>query len=373
MNNDKGLRAIISHTPDLLPPEIDYGAFVQEMGGAHHALGALQGALRSPVINPQLLVSPLLTREAVSSSRIEGTQATLRDVLKYEASPDDVGGSSQSDILEVINYRHAVDEAMTELETRPISENLIKNAHRRLLNSVRGENRAPGEFRRARVHIGPLNSRIEDALYVPPTPDNIAGLFADWEQFINEEDPKDPLVQIAVAHYQFEAIHPFMDGNGRIGRLLIPLYLCERKLLSHPLLYMSGYFEKHRGEYYERLRGVDREKNWVSWIKYFLLAVQSQALTTQIQINDIQKLYADLKADLPKMRSVFAANLLDIAFVSPFVSYRGLKDRLTASPQTIYNLLAKFVDAGILHEVGSAERNRVFAFDRLLDLLDPNT
>jgi len=356
--------------PPKLPFQIDYSVLIKEIGRAHDALGQLNGLLVN-IPNPDLLTIPLLTKEAVLSSRIEGTQATIKDVFEYEAeaktTEDD---AKERDVREIINYRLAMDSAIEELAKRPIAENLLKRTHHILLDSVRGAHKERGNFRKSQVYIGLPNSKIEEAAYIPPPPSEILSLLGNWEAYINSEEEKDVLVQIGIAHYQFEAIHPFMDGNGRIGRLIIPLFLYQRKLLSHPLLYISEYFENRRSDYYSLLNGVSKEGDWEPWLKFFLQAVESQSLKTQTVILKILVLYHKLKDEVSQVNAVHAVSLLDIIFASPIVSFVSIKKRIRArSHQTIYNLLEKFVKLGILKEVPGRKRNRIFVFQQLMDIL----
>lgn len=356
--------------PPKLPPKIDYGSLIKEIGQAHNALGKLNGLLVN-VHNPHLLTTPLLTKEAVLSSRIEGTQATLEDVFKYEAEEKKSQlDEREKDVREIINYRRAMNTAIQELEKKPLGENLIKEIHYILLDSVRGAHRDRGNLRRLQVYIGPPGVPIEQATYIPPPITELPSLLSNWEEYINSEGEKDALVQIGVVHYQFEAIHPFMDGNGRIGRLLIPLFLYQRKFLSHPLLYISEYFEKNRKDYYDLLNRVSAEGDWNSWLRFFLLALTTQSLETQISILKILTLYQRLKNEIAAINAVYAINLLDIIFTTPIISFVSIKKRLkTKSYQTIYNLLAKFVKIGILKEIPGRKRNRIFIFEQLLDIL----
>jgi len=356
--------------PSKLPPKIDYSLLIKEIGQAHDALGQLNGLLVN-IHNPYLLTTPLLTKEAVLSSRIEGTQATIKDVFEYEAevktSEED---SKDKDVREILNYRCAMDTAIEELEKRQIGENILKKTHHILLDSVRGAHKDRGNFRKAQVYIGAPDSTIDEATYIPPPPSEILPLLVNWESYVNLEEEKDVLVQIGVAHYQFEAIHPFMDGNGRIGRLVIPLFLYQRKLLSCPLLYISEYFEMHRSDYYKLLNGVSREGAWESWLKFFLEAVAVQSLKTQTTVLKILNLYRKLKDEVTQANAMHAVGLLDIIFATPIISFVSIKKRIKArSPQTIYNLLDKFLKLGILKEVPGRKRNRIFVFQQLLDVL----
>jgi len=356
--------------PPKLPPKIDYSLLIKEIGHAHDALGQLNGLLVH-IHNPYLLTTPLLTKEAVLSSRIEGTQATINDVFEYEAeAKTSEEGSKDRDIREILNYRRAMDVAIEELKKRPIGENILKKTHHILLDSVRGAHKDRGNIRREQVYIGAPNSSIDKATYVPPPPSEILPLLANWESYINLDEEKDVLVQIGVAHYQFEAIHPFMDGNGRIGRLIIPLFLFQRKLLPYPLLYISEYFEMRRSDYYNLLNGVSKEGSWENWLKFFLEAVAVQSLKTQDTVLKILELYRKLKDEVVQVNAIHAVSLLDIIFATPVVSFVSIKKRIKAkSPQTIYNLLTKFLELGVLKEIPGRKRNRIFVFHQLLNIL----
>src|SRR3989339_221639 len=338
--------------PPELPPRIDYSKLVREVGLAHSALGNLNGLLRN-IANPNLLMTPLLTKEAVLSSRIEGTLATLEDVLKYEAEQGKGETTEKErDVKEILNYRLALRKAIKMLEKRPIAENLLRAVHEILLTSVRGEKKDRGNFRRMQVYIGTPGTPIEEAAYIPPPITEISRLLSNWEKYLNSEDEKDSLIQIGVAHYQFEAIHPFMDGNGRIGRLIIPLFLYERDLLSHPMLYISEYFESFRQEYYALLKGVSADGAWEPWLKFFLNAIIVQSGKAEKCIIDILDLYEKLKQKMVSVNSVYAISLLDIIFKTPMIGYADIKDKIKgASTQTIFNLIGKFEKAGILKEI----------------------
>ncbi|AHM61257.1 Fic family cell division protein [Flammeovirgaceae bacterium 311] len=358
------------HLPSHLPPKIDYTRFLRELSEANRALGELKGLLAN-IPNPSLLSTPLLTKEAVASSKIEGTQATIEDVFKYEAEGKVTQESSKDqDIREIINYRKAIRVATELLQDRPIGTNFVRQLHAVLLDSVRGTNKDKGNFRRIPVYIGKPGATIESALYVPPSAGQLDDLLSNWEKYINSEDEPDVLVQTAVAHYQFEAIHPFLDGNGRIGRLLIPIMLFDKQVLSYPLLYVSEFFEDHREEYYHYLRQVDKESDWESWIKYFLNAIKAQALDTQSKVNSMLGLYKEIKEKLSGFNSQYSIDLLDIIFENPVVSITKIREKLpTNSPQTIYNIIAKFEEAEVLEEITKGRRNKIYVFRDLMKIL----
>ena len=356
--------------PPNLPPKINYLPLVEEIGQAREALGELKGLLIN-VPNFDLLASPLLTKEAVLSSRIEGTQATLEDVLKYEAegkfSQDD---RKERDIREILNYRRAIHLALKELKKKPISENFIKKIHFVLLDSVRGSNKDRGNLRRVQVYIAPPGMPIEKAIYIPPPITELPRLLSNWEKYINSHQEKDVLVQIGIAHYQFEAIHPFMDGNGRIGRLLIPIFLYQRKVLPYPVLYISEYFERYRRQYYNLLNRISQKGDWESWLKFFLKAIRIQAQTTAATIYQVKFLYEKLKRDISAVNSLYAVNLLDIIFASPIITFASIKNKIKSkSNQTIYNLLEKFVRMKILKLLPGRKRNKIYIFPELLKIL----
>lgn len=357
--------------PPELPPKINYILLIKEIGQAREALGELRGLLIN-VPNFDLLVSPLLTKEAVLSSQIEGTQATLADVLKYEAenkfSQDD---KKERDIREILNYRRAIHLAIKELKKKPIGENFIKKLHFVLLDSVRGSNKDRGNLRRTQVYIAPPGTPIEKATYIPPPITELPRLLSNWEKYINSHQEKDVLVQIGIAHYQFEAIHPFMDGNGRIGRLLIPIFLYQRKILPYPVLYISEYFERYRRQYYDLLNRVSQKGDWESWLKFFLKAVIIQSQRTATIIYQTKFLYEKLKRDISAVNSIYAVNLLDIIFAKPIITFSSIKNKIKPkSHQTIYNLLEKFVRMKILKPLPGRKRNRIYIFPELLKILE---
>ncbi len=246
-------------SPPKIPPKINYENLVSEIAQAHKSLARLD-ALISRLENPQLLSRTFATREAVLSSQIEGTEATLSEVLEQEARDSQKEGTPlEKDFREIINYRLALERGVSMLKEKPLTENFIKELHIILLRSTRGYNKAPGEFRRKLVYIGKPGAGIDKASYVPPLPDAIPELFTNLERYIHSDSERDILIQIGVAHYQFEAIHPFEDGNGRIGRLLISLMLYQKKLLRYPFIYLSEFFEANRRDYYDLLRSVSEQ------------------------------------------------------------------------------------------------------------------
>lgn len=262
--------------PNPLPPPLKYDKkLIHLLSDADRQIGELAGTGRL-LPNPYFLIRPYIRQEAVSSSRIEGTQTSLSDLFYFEASGQKE--PKPSDVLEVKNYVRAMEYGLERVKTLPVSVRLIREIHNILMEGVRGEHRTPGELRTSQNWIGPPGCTLNDATYVPPPAEEMRTAFSDLEKYIHSNPEEPPLVQCALIHYQFEAIHPFLDGNGRIGRLLISFFLCERGYLPQALLYLSSFFEKHRDEYYSRLLAVCQKTDWRAWLEFFLrgIAVQAQ-------------------------------------------------------------------------------------------------
>ena len=363
------------YIPSLLPPEnIDWENLIPLIAQAHAELARYDGLLQS-LINPSVLLSPLITQEAVLSSRIEGTQASLDDVLEAEAGLDKAKNESiKADIQEIVNYRNALILAENELELRHISLSFVKQIHKILLKSVRGENKQPGKFRDTQNWIGKPGSTIEQARFVPPPSYRVQDLMENWEQFLLENNFKDKLVQMAILHAQFEIIHPFNDGNGRIGRLLIPLFLYDKKLLHRPMFYMSEYLETHRNLYYDYLLGISENNQWQEWIEFFLKAIISQAEVNTVRAKKINALYEQLKPEFQKAtHSQFAVSILDAFFHRPIVDASSIL-RLTKIKNrvTLNNILKKLTETGLikLHKQGQGRRPNVYALPSLARIIN---
>ena len=357
----------LHHNLPLLPPDEEINPPLQLLTEAYMAIGELKGRMFQDVINPNLIIGPLLNKEAVASSKIEGTQTTVKEVLTYEAKQK---REEDPELREVINYRKAIYEAVEFLEAKPTGEHLIKRLHSTLLISARGKEKDPGNFRRTDVHVGRPGSSIEEALYVPPKSDRIVSLIQNWIKYVHEAK-HDDLLKVAIAHYQFEAIHPFMDGNGRIGRLLIPITLYEYGIITYPYFYISEYIEHHREEYYQALRGVDRERDWNTWIRFFLTAVKETATRIQSKVIRMYDLYSNLKSRSLDINSQYSQLLIDLLFEQPIISAREITRKLEQpSKQTLYNLMEKFEKEGILREITGQKRNKIFAFDELIRIID---
>jgi Fic family protein len=357
--------------PPKLPPKIDYEKLVPEISKAQASIAKLD-ALLVHLKNPGLLSRTLTTREAVLSSKIEGTEVTLPEVLEQEAKNiKSEETPREKDFREIINYRHALEHGVEKLKDHPLTENIVKELHAILLNSARGHNRGPGEFRKKLVYIGKPGATKEEATYVAPLPDAVPELFSNLEKYIHSEE-RDVLVQIGVVHYQFEAIHPFEDGNGRIGRLLISLMLYQKKLLLYPFIYLSEFFEEHRRDYYDLLLGVSEKGNWEDWLLFFLRGLNLQARKAQDTCKSILDLHENLKSRMPTLNSKYAHEFLDALFVNPFFTSKAIRTLSgIKNNQTLFTLISKFKHAGIIYDFTPArQRNKIYRFDALLKILE---
>jgi Fic family protein len=359
-------------TPPKLPPQINFEKLVSSISRASASIAKLD-ALLSQLKNPELLSRTIVTREAVLSSQIEGTQATLSEVLEHEAKKEETDELThfQKDYREIINYRKALEKGIRELSLRPLSENLIKELHSILLKSSRGEHSFPGEFRRKQVYIGKPGATLEEASYVPPLPPSIGELFADLERFMHSEY-KDTLVQIGICHYQFEAIHPFEDGNGRIGRLLISLMLYEKKLLTYPFIYLSEFFEEHRQDYYNLLKGVSEENAWEEWLDFFLRGIEVQAKKAQEICQKILDLHLKTRQAARLMNSKYSHEFIDALFINPYFTSRSLRIFTgIKNTQTLFALIEKAKNLNLIIDgTPHKGRNKVYYFKELLDLIE---
>jgi Fic family protein len=305
-------------------------------------------------------------REAVLSSRIEGTQATLGELLAAEAGAH--VDRSPDDLREVANYVVALEHGIRRLETLPLSLRLVRELHERLMRGVRGDQAYPGEFRRSQNWIGAPGSTLQNAVYVPPPPQEMEEALGAWESFLHDRTLP-PLVQAALVHYQFEAIHPFVDGNGRVGRLLVSLFLVERQMLPSPLLYLSAFFEASRRDYYERLLGVSQGGRWEEWVSYFLNGVARQAedaVSRAVRINDTLGRWRTAVSGA----SVSALRLLDLLAENPFWTVKGAAERLGVAFTTAARAIERLERARILKRTSKARRDRVYCARAILDILE---
>jgi Fic family protein len=354
--------------PNPLPPHIDYDeGLIALQSEADRLLGELSGIGRV-LPNPYLLIAPYIKREAVSSSAIEGTQTLLSDLFFFEAAhPKE---PRVPDVREVANYVRAMEHGIRQVANLPISIRLIREIHAVLLEGVRGEEKHPGELRDVQNMIGPSGCSLSEATFVPPPVEEMKQALGEWEKYLHSKPEEPPLVLCALIHYQFEAIHPFCDGNGRVGRLLITFFLCERGYLSQPLLYLSGFFEKFRDEYYSRLLKVSQTGDWRGWIEFFLRGIVEQAKDALADSKKILSLYEEYQSvDRAKKMPKCTHQLIDEVFLNPYVSISTLSDKLNLPYASVKAGVMALVDAGILHEITGGKRNKLFIASKLMNLL----
>jgi Fic family protein len=337
--------------PDPLPPQSDW-------------------SVSDTLSSPHILVRPFIRREAVLSSRIEGTRASLADLYTYESAQLSFFEAT-SDVREVHNYVQAMDYGLERLKVLPVSLRLIREVHKVLMEGVRGERLTPGEFRRSQNWIGPLGSTIEGAAFVPPPVEEMHQALDALEKFIHTRSEIPQLVRAGLIHYQFEAIHPFLDGNGRVGRLIVSMLLIEWGLISQPLLYLSAFFEAHRLDYYDHLLAVSQHGAWENWLLFFLKAISSQSVDAITRIERLGRLRAAYQERLRTERA--AARLLqtlDILFQRPILNTRQLEAALGVPYRTAQRYIEKLQEVGILREVTGRARNRLYRADEILQALE---
>ena len=355
--------------PHPLPPPIAYDReTVELLSDADRGLGRLAG-IGQLLPNPHLLITPYIRREAVLSSRIEGTRASLSDLLYFEAAEEEP--PSAPDVQEVRNYVRAMEYGLKRLEKLPLSLRLVREIHAQLMAGVRGAERRPGELRQVQNWIGPPGCSLAEATFVPPPVSEMEAALGEWETFLHDAKDMPPLVQCALMHYQFEAIHPFVDGNGRVGRLLITFFLCERGHLPQPLLYLSAFFEQHRAEYYGRLLGVSRFGDWMGWIKFFLQGIATQASAAaddSRRIIALQRRYRELLQQ--RKASPTAIATMEELFLNPYVTATRLSKRLKVSFPAVQSTIDWLVKAGVLREITGRQRNRIYCSEELLRAIE---
>lgn len=362
------------HYDKFPPKQLDWKELIPLIGPASAALARYDGTL-SAIPNPAVFLSPLTTQEAVLSSRIEGTQATMGEVLEYEAQADvgELSAERKADINEVLNYRRAIRRATDLLNELPLCERVIRAAHEVLLQGVRGQDRSPGEYRRVPNWIGPKGCPIEKAKFIPISADKLPNGMREWEAYIHEKQVPDRLVQLAILHAEFEALHPFLDGNGRLGRMFVPLFLHKFGLVQSPVFYISAFFEANREEYYERLLGVSRDRDWTAWCSFFLTAVKVQAEENQKKSSEILRLYEQMKDQVRELtHSQYAVRALDFIFERPiFRSTEFLTNAGVPSP-TAKRVLSCLRNGRVVNTLreGRGRRSAVYAFNELLRITE---
>jgi Fic family protein len=345
--------------PAPLEPGLVFDSpFVKLLSKADRGLSELAGIART-LPNPHLLIRPFMRREAVLSSRIEGTQASLSDLLFFEAA--NANEADVPDVREVANYVRALEYGIARLNDLPLRLRLIREMHERLMRGVRGDAQTPGEFRTSQNWIGTPGCTLMDATYVPPPVEEMLTALDLFEKYLHTESDYPPLIRMALIHYHFEAIHPFLDGNGRIGRLLVSLLLCTDGLLPHPMLYLSAFFEQHRQEYYRLLLGVSRRGEWVPWIRFFLTAIEVQSRDAIKRSDTILSLWNNYRNRLQEARaSALLLRLVDELFSFPAISTRNASELLGVTPRSAQLNIDKLINAGILEEATGQKRNRVY-------------
>jgi len=353
--------------PDPLPPKLNWTPeLVRALSDADLRIGRLAGeGGRLP--NPHLLMRPFLRREAVLSSKIEGTQATLGELLAAEAGA--AVARSPDDLREVGNYVAALEYGIKRLQDIPLSLRLVCELHERLMKGVRGEHATPGEFRRSQNWIGTPGCTLSNAAFVPPPPTELMDCLGGWEKFLHQKELP-PLVQIGLAHYQFEAIHPFLDGNGRVGRLLITLFLVERSIMPTPLLYLSAFFEATRRDYYDRLRSVSERGEWGAWLHYFLNGVARQSEDALSRAQRINSLLAQWRLAVADISSKSPLLLLDMLAANPFLTIKKAADGLGVAFTTAQRAVERLEKLSIVRKVSQAKRDRVYCAKAVMDILE---
>lgn len=360
--------------PEPLPPRpaVDLGGALQaRLSRADRQLGRLDGSIQT-LPNPDLFVLMYVRKEAVLSSQIEGTQSSLSDLLAAEAQLLDPSSRS-TDVREVINYVDAMNHGLERLPDLPVSVRLIREIHARLLAGVRGARLEPGELRHSQNWIGPAGSQLRDALFVPPPPDEVPRALSDLERFLHDGDDLPLLVKIGLAHAQLETIHPFLDGNGRVGRLLITFLLCSNEALTQPVLYLSHYFKQHRAEYYERLQAVRDEGDWEGWMAFFLdgvTQVSTEAAETARRILELREHHRTAITDNLGRAAGNGLRLLERLYDHPIVSVADVQDITGTAFASANNLVSRMESLGIVAEMTGQARNRRFRYDPYVQLFD---
>lgn len=363
-------RGYYAFIPDPLPPDLQWtDELVKALSEADRAIGELAGLGRT-VANPALLIQPFVRREAVLSSRIEGTQASINDLYQYEL--DQLSSLPRpSDAREVYNYVQALEYGLDRLKTLPLSLRLIREIHARLMAGVRGDVQTPGEFRRTQNWIGAPGAYLADATFVPPPPDAMREALNRFEAFLHGASELPSLVQLGLIHYQFETIHPFLDGNGRVGRLLITLLLSAWQLLPQPLLYLSAYFEVHRDQYYNHLLAVSQSGAWAAWLSFFLKAVRVQSTDAIVRANRLLALHDQYHQRFQNQRgSSRLLQAIDYLFQRPILSIAHLAEAMGVPVVSANRYVATLEKQGVLTEITGQTRNRRYRADKVLEAIN---
>lgn len=370
VNNLSGNAAYKSFRPTALPPELNIDSdMVKKLVEANRDLVRLDTAAKL-IPDAELFISMYVRKEALISSQIEGTQCTLDDVLDPE-----LNSNANLDVADVVNYVKACSYAIERLEKLPLCNRLIKEIHEQLLSGVRGQEKNPGEFRKSQNWIGAPNCTLNEARYIPPNVEDMNQAMNELEHYMNEGDDYDPLIRIALIHYQFETIHPFLDGNGRVGRLMILLYLMEQGFISKPIIYISYFLKKNQIEYYDRISEVRRSGNYEQWISFFLEAVSAAAKDS---LDTVEKLNALHEQNIGRLPRSTRANdnvrkLFDYIEQYPIIDIKKTAEVLGISYNTASSAIKKLEQVGILRQTTNASRNRVFSYEDYLHILRKDT
>ncbi len=370
--NFSGDSAYKSFLPKPLPPYPDLNLDKEMMdllSKANRSIGTLEGASRH-IPNIDLFIAMYVRKEALLSSQIEGTQATMDDILDPALSEN-----TNQNIQDVVNYIKASQYAKERLKELPISNRLIKETHKVLVENLRGDEKYPGEFRRSQNWIGPAGSTLRNARYIPPNVEDMIEAMSDLEKFINADDEIDPLIKIALIHYQFETIHSFLDGNGRLGRLLINLFFLEKQVLTYESLYISYYLKRNRIEYYDRLMEVRNKGNYEQWVKFFLLGLIESANDAVETIEKLVQLHENNKRKIDNLASKSKAisKILKYLEASPIIDIKKTSEDLGFAYNTIASGVDRLVELKILKQTENVQRNRVFSYEEYLEILRKDT
>jgi len=365
----EGYKAFIPKSLPPQNPELEIDDELQAcLSKADISLGRLDGAIQT-LPGTDLFVYMYVRKEAVLSSQIEGTQSSLSNLLKREAQVLDP--DAPKDVSEVINYVGAMNLGLSLLDGLPVSTRLIREVHQRLLKNVRGQEQNPGQFRKSQNWIGPAGCQIREATFVPPSPADMITAISDWERFLHESDSLPLLVKLGLAHAQFETIHPFLDGNGRVGRLLITLLLYEKKVLLKPVLYLSYYFKQNRQEYYDLLQRTRDSGDWESWIKFFVKGVDEvsrQATQTAREIVDLRERHRMLIVDNFGQVAGNGLKVLEYLFKNPIISVKLIMDLTGVTFAAANQLMHRFEEIGVLYEITGHARNRRYEYSDYVNL-----
>lgn len=359
-----GYKAFI---PNQLPPHIEWNAsLLRSLSDADRLVGQLSSEGRL-LPNPHLLMRPFIGQEAVLSSRIEGTQATLGELLASDAGM--AVNRSPDDLREVGNYVKALEYGVSRLETLPLSLRLVREIHERLMDQVRGNAATPGEFRHSQNWIGPGGCTLQNATYVPPPPEQLMACLGAWETFLQDRQMP-PLAQAGLMHYQFEAIHPFLDGNGRVGRLLVTLFLLERKVISTPILYLSAFFEATRQEYYDRLLSVSLESRWEAWLEYFFNGIARMSEDVLSRTGRINALLQQWRESCAGQKPKILFDVIGLLAENPFWTTKRLAQRLSVAFTTAQRAVKILETSHIITQVDEAQRDRVYCANAIMQILE---